>query len=158
MPLERMRIEGGRKLRGEIEISGAKNAALPLMAMTLLTPETCTIRNAPNLHDVETMAEILGALGVEVQRGGRTTVVEARSLKKAEAPYDFVRKMRASVLLLGPLLARFGHARVSMPGGCAIGVRPIDQHLKAFEALGAEIHLAEGYVEAKAKGLRGTEF
>lgn len=158
MALDRIKITGGRTLKGEIEIGGAKNAALPLMALTLLTPQNCRIRNVPDLNDVATMAEILRALGVQIKREKGAIEARAESLNKAEAPYDFVRKMRASVLLLGPLLARFGYARVSMPGGCAIGVRPIDQHLKAFQALGAEIHLSEGYVEAKASRLKGAKF
>ncbi|MFH1262585.1 MAG: UDP-N-acetylglucosamine 1-carboxyvinyltransferase [Pseudomonadota bacterium] len=158
MSLDRMRIQGGRTLRGEIEISGAKNAALPLLALTLLTPKGCRITNLPNLQDVQTMVGILRALGADVRSSGRTIEIQSKELTQTEAPYDFVRKMRASVLLLGPLLGRFGRARVSMPGGCAIGVRPIDQHLKAFEALGAEIHLSEGYVEAKAARLRGGKF
>lgn len=158
MALERMRIVGGAPLRGEIEIGGAKNAALPLMALTLLTPQSCRIQNIPDLQDVSTMVEILSALGVKVARKERAIEIQAETFNKTEAPYDFVRRMRASVLLLGPLLGRFGYARVSLPGGCAIGVRPIDQHLKAFEALGAEIQLSDGYVEAKAARLQGANF
>ena len=158
MALDRIRIEGSKRLSGEIPISGAKNAALPLLAATLLTAKPCRLRNLPSVKDVDTMAEVLRVLGVRVNFGDGVFEAQAASLTNDEAPYDYVRKMRASVLLLGPLLGRFGHARVSMPGGCAIGVRPINLHLKAFEALGAEVHLAEGYVEAKAKRLRGVDF
>ncbi len=151
-----MRVTGGRRLKGEIEISGAKNATLPMLAATLLTADPCRVGNIPDLHDIETMKDILAFFGVKFERHGSDLLVQAQSLSGVEAPYDYVRKMRASVLLLGPLLARCGSARVALPGGCAIGVRPIDQHLKAFESMGAEIELKEGYVEAKAKRLKGV--
>lgn len=159
MALDRMKIYGGNPLRGTIDISGAKNAALPALAMMLLTQEPCTLTNVPQLYDVQTMLDILSYLGADVTRGAdKTLKVRVSQLDKTEAPYDFVRKMRASVLLLGPLLARKKVARVSLPGGCAIGVRPIDIHLKAFAALGATIQLKDGYVEARADELIGTNF
>ena len=145
-------------MRGEIPISGAKNAALPAMAMALLTPEACELGAIPDLFDIETLSEVMAHLGAQIRIDRGTLRVEVAELLRDEAPYDFVRKLRASVLLLGPLLARNGYARVSMPGGCAIGVRPVDQHLKAFEALGAKISLTDGYIEASAKKLVGTRF
>jgi UDP-N-acetylglucosamine 1-carboxyvinyltransferase len=156
MALDRLRVTGGRRLRGEIEIAGAKNAALPMLAATLLTDQPCRLTRIPDLMDVNTMLQVLKSLGVQVQKNVHEVNVQAAELSSHEAPYDQVRKMRASVLLLGPLLARYGNARVSLPGGCAIGVRPIDRHLKAFQALGAEIEIKEGYVEAKAARLKGT--
>ncbi|MHA1151157.1 MAG: UDP-N-acetylglucosamine 1-carboxyvinyltransferase [Alphaproteobacteria bacterium] len=168
--MDRIRIRGGRPLRGEIAISGAKNAALPLMAASLLSEETLTLSNLPHLVDIATLANLLVQLGVEIRMngaaeggqeggpGGRVLELTARQVTNTEAPYDLVRKMRASVLVLGPLLARAGHAEVSMPGGCAIGTRPIDVHLKGLEALGAEIELRDGYVHARVPGrLRGAE-
>ena len=158
MALDKIQIEGGHRLEGSIEISGAKNAALPLLSLALLSEGTCTIRRAPYLHDIGAMFRILEALGAEVKREESRLTVSAKEVNNVEAPYDFVRKMRASVLMIGPLLARFGKAKVSLPGGCAIGVRPIDQHLKAFEALGAKIEIKEGYVEASAKQLKAANF
>jgi UDP-N-acetylglucosamine 1-carboxyvinyltransferase len=162
--MDRIRIHGGARLKGEIPISGAKNAALPLMAACLLTDMPLTLVNAPWLADVRFMSDILRGLGVEtsysrgprIEEGGRLTLVAA-NLTGATADYDTVRKMRASFVILGPLLARTGHARISLPGGCAIGARPVDLHLKAMEALGARIVLEEGYVIATAPqgGLRG---
>jgi UDP-N-acetylglucosamine 1-carboxyvinyltransferase len=161
--MDRIRVLGGRRLAGEIEISGAKNAALPLMAATLLTDEPLTLKNLPKLADIASMADLLQGLGVTIKlngengNGGRTAELSATSITETTAPYDVVRKMRASVLVLGPLLARHGQARVSLPGGCAIGTRPVDLHLQAFEQLGAEIELAEGYIEARAPGgLKGS--
>ncbi len=161
--MDRIRVRGGRRLAGEIEISGAKNAALPLMAATLLTDEPLTLKNLPKLADIASMADLLQGLGVTIKlngengNGGRTAELSATSITETTAPYDVVRKMRASVLVLGPLLARHGQARVSLPGGCAIGTRPVDLHLQAFEQLGAEIELAEGYIEARAPGgLKGS--
>jgi UDP-N-acetylglucosamine 1-carboxyvinyltransferase len=158
MALDRMVVRGGNPLRGEIPISGAKNAALPILAASLLTSSSCRIRNVPRLQDVETMCGILRVLGARVETEGDSLHVRAEDLTGSEAPYDFVRKMRASILLLGPLVARSGFARVSLPGGCAIGVRPIDLHLKVLQALGADIALVEGYVEAKAARLRGAGY
>ncbi len=156
--MDRIHIRGGIPLRGEIEISGAKNAALPLMAASLLSDEPLILKNLPRLADIASMADLLTGLGVEIKlngdngNGGRTAELSAKHVTETTAPYDVVRKMRASVLVLGPLLARFGKARVSLPGGCAIGTRPVDLHLQAFEQLGAEIELAEGYIEARAPG------
>ena len=164
--MDRIRIRGGRRLEGEIPISGAKNAALPLMAASLLTDETLRLANLPHLVDITTQANLLVQLGVEIHMNGhaggghtgRVLEMTARQVKSHRAPYDLVRKMRASVLVLGPLLARLGQAEVSLPGGCAIGTRPIDLHLRGLELLGAEIELQEGYVQASApNGLRGAE-
>ena len=164
--MDRIRIAGGRRLKGEIPISGAKNAALPLMAACLLSSQPLTLTNVPNLADIVYMAEILRQLGVHVAwrmgsgigDGGKLTL-HARSRPQSLAPYDVVRKMRASFLVLGPLLARVREATVSLPGGCAIGARPVDLHLKGLAALGAEIDLAGGYVIARApNGLVGAEF
>jgi len=148
-------IKGGRRLSGEVTISGAKNAALPLIASAILTGGRNTFKNVPDLMDVGTMARVLSVMGAEVS-GRRTLKVATSSIYNLEAPYDLVRTMRASVLVLGPLLARYGKARVSLPGGCAIGARPIDQHLKGLEAMGAKIVLTEGYVEATARRLKGA--
>ena len=164
--MDRIRIKGGVALSGTIPISGAKNAALPLMAASLLTGEALTLSNLPHLVDISTMVQLLAELGVEVSMNGmtggghtgRVLSLTAGEPETATAPYDLVRKMRASVLVMGPLLARWGEARVSLPGGCAIGTRPIDLHLEAFKALGAEIELEDGYVSAKApKGLKGAK-
>jgi UDP-N-acetylglucosamine 1-carboxyvinyltransferase len=164
--MDRIRIRGGRPLRGEITISGAKNAALPLMAASLLSDETLRLSNLPHLVDIATLANLLVQLGVEIRmngdaqggHGGRVLEITARQVTNTQAPYDLVRKMRASVLVLGPLLARAGQAEVSLPGGCAIGTRPIDVHLKGLESLGAEIELRDGYVHARApRRLRGAE-
>src|SRR3954470_28804 len=163
--MDKICIKGGVPLEGIIPIGGAKNAALPLMAASLLTPETLTLTNAPVLADISTMAHLLVQHGVAVTRGeegadsGHVVELSAGHITSSTAPYDLVRKMRASVLVLGPLVARCGRARVSLPGGCAIGTRPVDLHLKGLERLGAEITLTEGYIEARApKGLRGAEF
>jgi UDP-N-acetylglucosamine 1-carboxyvinyltransferase len=153
--MDKIVIEGGQRLKGEVRVSGAKNAALPLLCSSILTGGTCVWQNVPLLNDVRTMGRLLARLGCEVE-GEREVRVRAETLKSHEAPYDLVKTMRASVLVLGPLVARFGRARVSLPGGCAIGARPIDQHLKGLEALGAKIELHHGYVEAKAKRLRGA--
>ncbi|WP_184432329.1 UDP-N-acetylglucosamine 1-carboxyvinyltransferase [Roseospira goensis] len=166
--MDRIRIQGGRRLDGTVTIGGAKNAALALMPACLLTDAPLTLTNVPRLMDIESMVTLLGQHGVAVDAAfdgtggaggcaGRRLVLRARTIESATAPYDIVRKMRASVLVLGPLLARHGHARVSLPGGCAIGTRPVDLHLKALEALGAEITLEGGYIEARAPagGLHG---
>ncbi|WP_420349084.1 UDP-N-acetylglucosamine 1-carboxyvinyltransferase [Pelagibius sp.] len=163
--MDQIVIEGGRPLRGEIRISGAKNAALPLMAASLLTEETLSLSNVPHLADISTMARLLGQHGVALhmnggaENGSNGGVLElkAGTIGSVVAPYDLVRKMRASVLVLGPLLARIGEAKVSLPGGCAIGTRPVDLHLKGLELLGAEIALEEGYIHASAPaGLTGA--
>ncbi|MBL4541662.1 MAG: UDP-N-acetylglucosamine 1-carboxyvinyltransferase, partial [Rhodobacteraceae bacterium] len=152
-------IQGGRPLSGAIPIAGAKNACLALMPATLLSDQPLTLTNAPRLSDIATMAQLLESLGVEVARleGGRVLALSSHRLSGARAAYDIVRKMRASILVLGPLLARIGRAEVSLPGGCAIGARPVDLHLHAMQALGAEIELRDGYVHARAPaGLRGA--
>jgi UDP-N-acetylglucosamine 1-carboxyvinyltransferase len=169
--MDKIRIIGGQPLKGQIFIGGAKNAALPLMAASLLTDEPVHFRNIPDLADITSMAILLEHLGVDIGQGmdadasGLHTIptplikFHAHHIKTTMAPYNLVRKMRASILVLGPLLARLGQAVVSMPGGCAIGTRPIDLHLRALEALGAEISLDEGYVYARApKGLKGTTY
>ncbi|MBO1074881.1 UDP-N-acetylglucosamine 1-carboxyvinyltransferase [Roseomonas marmotae] len=156
--MDRIRIRGGRTLKGSIAIGGAKNAALPLMATALLTGEGVTLTNAPALSDVVTMAALLAQHGLRVEhdRAGRHIRLEGEATN-LEAPYDLVRKMRASILVLGPLLARYREARVSLPGGCAIGTRPVDLHLKGLEAMGARIDLEGGYVHASApEGLKGA--
>ncbi|MDP6350978.1 MAG: UDP-N-acetylglucosamine 1-carboxyvinyltransferase, partial [Alphaproteobacteria bacterium] len=170
--MDRIRIRGGRPLNGAIRIGGAKNAALPLMAASLLTDETLALGNLPHVADIATMGELLVQLGVGVSMNGagdgaplanggnegRVLGLTAEALANRTAPYDLVRKMRASVLVLGPLLARAGRARVSLPGGCAIGPRPVDIHLRALEQLGAEIDLRDGYIEASApNGLHGAQ-
>ena len=143
-------------MQGTVRVSGAKNAALPLLFATLLTSGTHRLSNVPELRDIDTVDRLLSILGGQVEREGDLFTVNADHIRSDEAPYDLVRTMRASVLVLGPLLARVGHARVSLPGGCAIGARPIDLHLKGLEALGAEITLDHGYVEAKVDRLRGA--
>ncbi|RKH75995.1 UDP-N-acetylglucosamine 1-carboxyvinyltransferase [Corallococcus sp. AB045] len=157
--MDKIVMKGGTALHGEVEVSGAKNAALPILASALLADGTTTFRNVPDLADVATMLEVLRTMGCEAERltGRKADTCEISIVGDItpEAPYDLVKTMRASVLVLGPLVARYGRARVSMPGGCAIGARPIDQHLKGLKALGADIHLTEGYVEARAKQLKG---
>ncbi|MCK4333669.1 UDP-N-acetylglucosamine 1-carboxyvinyltransferase [candidate division WOR-3 bacterium] len=154
--MDKLVISGGHPLHGEVIISGSKNAALPLMAACLLTPEPCIITNVPSLVDVSTMTELLTHLGVEVRRNADQITIEARD-PKGEAPYEIVRRMRASYYALGPLLGRLHHARISLPGGCAIGARPIDLHIKGMEKLGAEMKVEEGYVNANATKLKGAE-
>ncbi len=157
--MDKIVIEGGFPLNGEIAVSGAKNSAIKLMAVCLLTDEPITLTNMPRLRDTRFMGQLLAHMGVEVEEGpGAKMSLHAQALSSTEAPYDLVRKMRATFNVLGPTLAREGHARVSLPGGCAIGARPVDLHLKALEALGAKIKLEEGYVVATAKqGLKGAE-
>ncbi|MFP7756067.1 UDP-N-acetylglucosamine 1-carboxyvinyltransferase [Thermodesulfobacteriota bacterium B35] len=155
--MDKIIIHGGRPLAGTVAISGAKNAALPLMAATLLTPGWHTLRNVPDLRDTRTMLRVLETLGAIWERQGATVRIDTSGLTGAEAPYDLVKTMRASVLVLGPLLGRCGYARVSLPGGCAIGARPINYHLRGFENLGVTTTLARGYVEARADTrLRGA--
>ncbi len=148
--MDRLRIAGGAALDGEIPIGGAKNAALPLMAASLLTAEPLELTNVPRLRDIATLIRVLEQHGVEVESGAGTLRLTAADIPNTMAPYDLVRQMRASVLVLGPLVARFGNAAVSLPGGCAIGSRPIDLHLMALEQLGAEISLGRGYIHAEA--------
>jgi len=152
----RLVIDGGVPLRGEVRVSAAKNAALPLLAAALLSEEPVVLENVPRLADVVTIRELLVRLGAEIQTEGDATRVRTPRLVSVEAPYELVSQMRASVLVLGPLVARGGRARVALPGGCAIGTRPIDLHLKGLERLGAEIRLTQGYVEARAARLKGA--
>jgi UDP-N-acetylglucosamine 1-carboxyvinyltransferase len=164
--VDRIQVRGGNRLNGEIRISGAKNAALPLMVASLLTDEPLILASVPHLTDISQLAEILAGLGVDITLDGngrteaeigRVLNLHARTIKSTEAPYELVRKMRASFLVIGPLIARCHKAKVSLPGGCAIGTRPVDLHLKGLEAMGTEIELSEGYVIAKApKGLHGA--
>jgi UDP-N-acetylglucosamine 1-carboxyvinyltransferase len=153
-------VRGGAELNGEIPIAGAKNACLTLMPATLLTDQPLTLTNAPRLSDIRTMTSLLQSLGAEVTglQGGRVLALSSHDLTSQHADYEIVRKMRASILVLGPLLARFGRAEVSLPGGCAIGARPVDLHLRALEAMGATMDLRDGYVHAKAPagGLKGA--
>src|SRR6266581_143506 len=152
-------IRGGAQLEGEVVVSGSKNAALPLLFATLLTRERSVVRNVPALADVRTTIQVLEHLGARViqSAGGHEVVVEPGAVACTEAPYELVKTMRASFLVLGPLLARFGHARVSTPGGCAIGARPVDLHLSGLQKLGAQLRISEGYVEARAERLRGAK-
>ena len=152
----RLLIEGGVPLKGEVAASAAKNATLPALAAALLTPAPLTLTNVPDLGDIRTMLKLLQTLGADVTRRGREATVTVARVTSDLAPYDLVSTMRASVLVLGPLVARHGSARVALPGGCAIGVRPIDQHLKGLAALGAEIAIENGYVVARARRLRGA--
>jgi UDP-N-acetylglucosamine 1-carboxyvinyltransferase len=157
--MHQIKIKGGIPLRGEISISGAKNAALPLMTAALLTDGPLVLTNMPDLADITSMLALLDQHGVSTSHDlpSKVLTLNAKNIHNTTAPYDFVRKMRASILVLGPLLARYGHAKVSLPGGCAIGVRPIDIHLSGLQDLGAEIELLDGYIHAKApKGLTGT--
>ncbi|HJQ62551.1 MAG TPA: UDP-N-acetylglucosamine 1-carboxyvinyltransferase [Burkholderiales bacterium] len=155
--MDRLVIEGGARLAGEVEISGAKNAALPILTAALLTSEPLIVENVPHLRDVTTMLTLLGQMGVAVSLDEKLGVqLCAARLEKPVAPYDLVKTMRASVLVLGPLLARAGEARVSLPGGCAIGLRPVDQHIKGLEAMGATIGIEHGYMLARAERLRGA--
>lgn len=154
--MDKLRITGGQPLNGDIHVSGAKNAALPILCASLLSADTVTLSNVPSLRDIDTTLKLLGQLGVAVEHNGSIVHLQADQLSNLEAPYELVKTMRASILVLGPLLARFGEARVSLPGGCAIGQRPVDQHIKGLEAMGAEIHIEHGFVVAKAKRLKGA--
>jgi UDP-N-acetylglucosamine 1-carboxyvinyltransferase len=160
--MDKFLIEGGRPLEGRVVASGAKNAALPAMAAALLTDETVALRNVPRVRDLGTMRSLLDELGVDSsvthEDHGNRLEIQARRLLNPVAPYELVKQMRASVLVLGPLVARFGHARVSLPGGCAIGARPVNLHLKGLEALGASIEIEHGYIEARADRLQGAPF
>jgi UDP-N-acetylglucosamine 1-carboxyvinyltransferase len=149
-------IRGGRRLKGEVTLEGAKNAALPILLASLLTPERCTFRNVPPVVDVRTTVRLLADLGAGVEERDGCVSVQAERLVRLEAQYDLVKTMRASFLALGPLLARFGRARVSTPGGCAIGSRPVDLHLEGLQKMGARVRIVHGYVEAEAEQLRGA--
>ena len=155
--MDRTVITGGTPLRGEVEISGARNAALPILASTILGGGECVITNLPRVVDVLTMGKLLGILGAKVQHEGNRAVINADTISSTQAPYDLVKTMRASVLVLGPLLARWGEATVSMPGGCAIGSRPVNLHLAGLAKMGAEVSMEHGYIRAKAKRLKGAQ-
>ena len=154
--MDKLRITGGRPLEGEVRISGAKNAALPIMCAALLSAKPLSLTNVPRLMDTSTMTKLLGQLGVEVERGDGRMVLQAKTVSRPVAPYDLVKTMRASVLVLGPLLARCGRAQVSLPGGCAIGARPVDQHIKGLQAMGATINVDHGDMHASVERLRGA--
>ncbi len=154
--MDRLCVHGGQRLSGEVPVSGAKNAALPILFASLLTAEPLVVGNVPGLQDVATALRLLGQMGVRSRREGDQVTLEAAAVSSVDAPYDLVRTMRASVLVLGPLVARFGRARVSLPGGCAIGQRPVDQHIKGLQAMGAEIHIEHGYMVASAPRLKGA--
>ncbi|CAM4160982.1 UDP-N-acetylglucosamine 1-carboxyvinyltransferase [Kerstersia similis] len=156
--MDKLRITGGARLQGEITISGAKNAALPILCASLLTADTLTLHNVPALNDISTTLKLLNQLGVRTTHdpAASTVTLNAGEITSLEAPYELVKTMRASILVLGPLLTRFGEARVSLPGGCAIGQRPVDQHIKGLAALGADISIEKGFVVARAARLKGT--
>ncbi len=153
--MDEILISGGNRLRGEVRISGAKNSALPILASTILGKGECVITNVPRVVDVLTMGKLLGILGAKVSHEGNRAVIQADAIISTEAPYDLVKTMRASVLVLGPLVARWGEAKVSLPGGCAIGSRPVNLHLAGLAKLGADISIEHGYITAKAKRLKG---
>jgi UDP-N-acetylglucosamine 1-carboxyvinyltransferase len=154
--MQKLAIQGGNRLQGEVRISGAKNAALPIMCAGLLTADELHLGNMPDLHDVATMRKLLLQMGVRIELEGDRVVLSAAHIDRLEAPYEMVKTMRAAILVLGPLVARFGEARVSLPGGCAIGSRPVDLHIKGLQAMGAEINIEHGYIHARAKRLKGA--
>lgn len=154
--MEKLKIRGGRRLVGEVRTSGAKNAALPILAASLLTAGDLRLKNVPDLADVRTMLKLLEGMGVKVAREGSDVTLNAGAVTSTVAPYELVKTMRASILTLCPLAARFGAAQVSLPGGCAIGARPVDQHIKGLRALGAEVEIEHGYVHAKCSRLKGA--
>jgi UDP-N-acetylglucosamine 1-carboxyvinyltransferase len=154
--MDKLKITGGRPLRGSVQVSGAKNAALPIMCATLLSPRPLELASVPRLMDISTMAKLLAQMGVKVERTDDRMVLDSKTISDPTAPYEMVKTMRASVLVLGPLLARCGRAKVSLPGGCAIGQRPVDQHVKGLQAMGATITVEHGYMHAEAKRLRGA--
>lgn len=154
--MQKLAIQGGRRLHGEVRISGAKNAALPIMCASLLASDDLVLSNLPDMHDVATMGKLLDQMGVKIASECQVARFNASSVDKLEAPYDMVKTMRAAILVLGPLVARFGEARVSLPGGCAIGSRPVDLHIKGLQAMGAEIHIEHGYIHATAQRLKGA--
>jgi UDP-N-acetylglucosamine 1-carboxyvinyltransferase len=156
--MDKLVIDGGARLSGAVPVSGAKNAALPILCAALLTPETLRIANVPRLNDVRTMRSLLSQMGVAEDAGDGTLALSAARIDWPLAPYELVKTMRASILALGPLVARCGEARVSLPGGCAIGLRPVDQHVKGLQAMGAEIDLDHGYIDARARRLKGARF
>ena len=156
-PMDKLIVTGGIPLRGEIRISGAKNAALPVLVASLLTDKPMRIANVPHLQDITTTMELLGRIGVSLVVDEKMIIeTDASSVNSLRAPYELVKTMRASILVLGPLLARFGEAEVSMPGGCAIGSRPVNLHIKGLQAMGADIRIEDGYIKARARRLAGT--
>ncbi|MDO9421672.1 MAG: UDP-N-acetylglucosamine 1-carboxyvinyltransferase [Herminiimonas sp.] len=154
--MDKLLIQGGHRLSGDIDISGAKNAALPILCAGLLTADSVQLSNVPLLQDVATMLKLLRQMGLQIEQDGENVTLNGSGIDKLEAPYEMVKTMRASILVLGPLLTRFGEAKVSLPGGCAIGSRPVDQHIKGLQAMGAEITIEAGYIHAKAKRLKGA--
>jgi len=155
--MDKLSIVGGQQLSGNVRIAGAKNSALPILASTLLASEPVTIKNLPHLHDVTTMIELLGRMGVSMLVGDKLSLeIDPRSINSFVAPYELVKTMRASILVLGPLVARYGEARVSLPGGCAIGSRPVDLHIRGLEAMGAKVEVEDGYIHAVAERLHGA--
>ena len=154
--MDKLLIRGGNRLSGDVTISGAKNAALPILCAGLLTADNLHLSNIPNLQDVATILKLMRQMGLRVEQDGHQVTLNGNDITKLEAPYELVKTMRASILVLGPLLARFGEAKVSLPGGCAIGSRPVDQHIKGLQAMGAEITIDAGYIYAKAKRLKGA--
>src|SRR5512144_714908 len=157
--MDKLVVEGGTPLEGEVRVSGAKNAALPILCAALLCREPVTLTNVPRLNDVRTMQSLLSQMGVKIDSSHAGAItLDASTLDWPLAPYELVKTMRASILALGPLVARCGEARVSLPGGCAIGLRPVDQHVRGLQAMGAEIDLEHGYIAARAPRLKGTQF
>jgi UDP-N-acetylglucosamine 1-carboxyvinyltransferase len=154
--MQKLSIRGGMPLSGEVRVAGAKNAALPVLASSLLTAAPVRVRNVPQLNDVRTMVRLLERMGVKAEVSAHEVALDARRVAEPFAPYDLVKTMRASILALGPLVARFGEARVSLPGGCAIGERPVDLHIKGLAAMGADIAIESGYIHATAKRLKGA--
>jgi len=155
--MDKLIVYGGTPLRGEIRISGAKNAALPVLVASLLADSPLEIGNVPHLQDITTTMELLGRMGVNLTVGDKMTIeADTTTINSLRAPYELVKTMRASILVLGPLLARFGEAEVSLPGGCAIGSRPVNLHIKGLQAMGADIKVEDGYIKAKAKRLKGA--
>lgn len=154
--MDKLVIQGGQPLKGEVRISGAKNAALPILCAALLTSQPLTLTNVPDLNDIQTMLQLLQQMGVKVVRSDDTITLDASGLNSPTAPYEMVKTMRAAILVLGPLVARCGEAQVSLPGGCAIGARPVDQHIKGLQSMGAEVKVEHGYVNAKVSRLKGA--
>ena len=158
MDPEKLIISGENRLQGTVRIDGAKNSALSIMAATLLTKDVCILRNVPRLTDVDTMAAVIRKLGIKVEwRGDNTLYIDSDDFNNCEAPYELVKMMRGSILVMGPLLARLKKAKISLPGGCSIGARPVDYHIKGFEALGAQVEVEKGYIEAKVDKLKGDD-
>lgn len=155
--MDRILIKGGKRLKGEVEISGAKNSALPIIASAILSNRECILNNVPSLKDIETIKKLLEFMGAGIKRETNTFIIKAKELKSCEAPYELVKTMRASVLVMGSLVARFGEARVSLPGGCAIGTRPINLHIAGLQKMGAEVEIRHGYVKVRAKRLKGAK-